>query len=100
MLQTADGYNRAVLHFTAVRDAQYLGAGICGPALTPTSHRAAIPITGVPPLSRCSPRSSSRRRQLPWSPASTVHPDRGLLAAAVVAEDPYVRAAIAVLTPA
>lgn len=101
MLQTADGYNRAVLHFTAVRDAQYLGAGILrsgfdtdfAPGSDPDHRRAAALALFTAQL--FAPQAAALvTGELP------VHPDRGLLAAAAVAEDPYVRAAIAVLTPA
>jgi hypothetical protein len=101
MLGTADGYNRAVLHFTAVRDAQYLGAGVLrsgfdtdfAPGSDPDHRRAAA-------LALFTAQLFAPEAAALVTGELLVHRERGLLAAAAVAEDPYVREAIAVLTPA
>ncbi len=101
LLETADGYNRAVLHFTALRDGQYLGADVLRsgfdtdfvPGSEPDHRRAAALALFTAQL--FAPQAAALiADELP------LRRDAGLLAAAAVAEDPYVREAITILTPA
>jgi hypothetical protein len=101
MLETADGYNRAVLHFTALRDAQYLGADVLRPGFdvdfaqgSESDHRRAAALALFSAQLFAPQAAAMIIDELP------LRRDAGLLAAAAVAEDPYVREAITILTPA
>jgi hypothetical protein len=101
MLEAADGYSRAVLQFTALRDAQYLGAGVLRSAFdadfaqgSETDHRRAAALALLTAQLFAPQAAVSIADQIP------LRRDGGLLAAAAVADEPYVREAITVLTPA
>jgi len=101
MLETADGYIRAVLYFTALRDAQYLGAGVLRAGFdadfaqgSETDHRRAAALALLTAQLFAPQAAASIADQI------ALRRDGGLLAAAAIADEPYVRETIAVMTPA
>jgi hypothetical protein len=102
LLDRTNGYRRAVLHFVTLRDPEHLGAEAVRAGLdadfaagSEPDHRRAAAL-GLLTARLFAPEATADA-VAGWAPLSR---PAGLLDAAVVAEDPYVREAFTLLTPA